>query len=411
MAGSRHSRKKKRRETRPSLTDEEHVQLQMLLDRLAAQDPEGESFSRFLESLKPLLSSSRPFAVSFIEALGALANPAAVKALTVFQEMPLEKPLRRAVKTALFRLNRQGLVQHETQAEGEPRVLVPRPAGRRAEAWASWPEEGGERGVVLKLPDTGQGYLVAVAVLGPEVGLQELQAMQTSRKGLRAVLTEITDGAPERLVEIPVSHLRFLLEEAAELHSLQQQDLPAEYDPIHKQLCTWVEAPAGPYVYEVLDAEEIRNDPVLLRASESLLECQPFNSWRLPDDVVSPAAARVRDLGHTRLVLSESTQLERMEQLILEAAMELFTPELRRRYSRLLEEAALLLCLEDRLPEARRALAAAIDLKHEMGRLSENTFVLGLVRHSIGADVVRSEPGDEHHRGEKTTESGLIIPG
>ncbi|MFP3869522.1 MAG: hypothetical protein ACLFVT_01400 [Syntrophobacteria bacterium] len=412
MGKSKDSRKKKKGTDRPSLSEEEQIQLQMLLDRLAAQDPEGETFNQFLESLKPLLSRSLAFDLALVEALGAMTSPVAVELLKVFQEMPLEKPLRRAVKTALFRLNQHGLGPRPEKTESVRRVLVPRPADRQAEAWASWPESGGERGAVLKLPHAGRGYLLAIAVLDPEVGFRDFKVMQTSRKGVKSLLAEITGGDPERLAAVPVQHARFLLEEAAALHRQQKRTLPPDYDPTHRNLCSWADAPCRAHIYELLDAEEIGADSLLLHASESLLEVEPFSSWRLQQEAVGPFAEKVRDLRESRLVISETTQLELLDQVIREAAVEIFTPELRQRYRRLLEESALHLFLENRLPEAKRALAAAIDLTHEMGRLSENSFILGLVRQSIGAEVIQDSEKSEHRRGEeRSTESGLIIPG
>ena len=57
------------------------------------------------------------------------------------------------------------------------------------------------------------------------------------------------------------------------------------------------------------------------------------------------------------------------------------------------------------------AQAAAIDLENEVGLLTEDTFVLGLVKRSI---VIEVSPEAEDAAGqaerEKITESGLIIP-
>ena len=89
---------------------------------------------------------------------------------------------------------------------------------------------------------------------------------------------------------------------------------------------------------------------------------------------------KIKNLSESRLVISQGTQVERIGQIYREAAAEIFTPELRQRYRRLLEETALLLYLDNQQQEAKRALASAIDLEKEVGLLSEDTFVLGLVK-------------------------------
>ncbi len=343
MARKKHTKKERKRHDRSALTEEEQVQLQMLLDRLMAQDPEGESFTQFLESLQPLIQRSAPFTLAFIEALGATASPVAVQVLHALENVPAKKPVRRALKTALYRLTRQGLVKKQEETEPVTRVLVPRPADRQAEAWASWPESGGERGMVLKLPDAGRGYLMAVAVLNSEGLFQEFEAIQTTRKGVRDLFDRMTGGVPGRLIEIPVEHLRFLFEEVAEIYQQQNRELPTGYEAIHKHLASWVETVSAPHIYHLLDKTEIEGDTLLLRSSDSLLEVQPFVAWRLAEELVQPFAEKIKGLSESRLVISQSAQLERIGQIHREAAAEIFTLELRQRYRRLLEETALLL--------------------------------------------------------------------
>jgi hypothetical protein len=53
----------------------------------------------------------------------------------------------------------------------------------------------------------------------------------------------------------------------------------------------------------------------------------------------------------------------------------------------------------------------AIDLENEIGLLTEDNFLLGLVRRSIASEVgSQVEGAEEQAKRETTTESGLIIP-
>jgi hypothetical protein len=411
MAKKKHAKKARKRHDRIALTEEDRTQLQMLLDRVMAQDPEGESFIQFVESLKPLIQRSVPFTLAFVDALGSTPSPVAVKVLQILQKIPAEKPVRRALKAALYRLERQGLVKKEEETESEPMILIPRPADRQAEAWASWPESQGERGMVLKLPDAGRGYVMAIAVVNSEGVFHEFEAIQTTRKGVRALLDKMTDGVPGRLIEIPLEHFRFLIEEVAEIYQRQSHALPSGYEPIHKYLASWVEVVSNPHVYNLLDEKEIVEDPFLLRTSDSLLEVQPFVTWRLSEGLIQSFVGKIKELRESRLVISQSVQMERTAQIHREAAAEIFTPELRQHYRRLLEETSLLLHLTDRPQEAKRALAVAIDLENEIGLLTEDNFILGLVKRSIESEVgLQVEGAEEQAKREMTTESGLIIP-
>jgi hypothetical protein len=411
MAKRKKAKKDKKGHDRPVLTAEESSQLQMLMDRVLALNPEANSFNHFVESLQPLVQQSVAFTVAFAESLGSSGSPVAVKVIEALQGMEAKKPVRRALKTALYRLARQGLVAEPEEAEVEPRVLVPRPEDRQAEAWASWPESQGERGIILKLPDAGRGYLMVIGVLNSEGIFHEFEAVQTTRKGVRTLLEQMTGGVAGRIIEIPLDHFRFLYEEVAEAYQRQSMELPAGYDVMLRQLDSWVKKPARPQIYKLLDEKEIVGDVLLLRSSDSLLEVQPFASWRLSEELIAPFAAKIRELSESRLVISQTSQSERVEQIYREAATELFTAVRRERYRRLLEEAALLLHLESREQEAKRAFAVALDLEKEVGVFTENNFILGLVKGSISAEVGSAlEDIEQDAPGEKTTESGLIIP-
>ena len=411
MAKKKRAKKARKRHDRITLTEEDQTQLQILMDRVLAQEPEGERFIQFVESLEPLIQRSVPLTLAFVEALGSTSSPVAVKVLQILQKIPAEKTVRRALKTALYRLERQGLVKEEEETEPEPRVLIPRPADRQAEAWASWPESRGERGMVLKLPDAGRGYVMAIAVVNSEGVFHEFEAIQTTRKGVRALFEKMTGGVEGRLIEIPVEHFRFLMEEVAEIYQRQNQSLPSGYEPIHKYLASQEEVVSRPHVYNLLDEKEIVADPMLLRTSDSLLEVQPFVTWRLPEGLIQSFVDKIKELSESRLVISQSAQMERTAQIHREAAAEIFTSEVRQHYRRLLEETALLLYLTDRPQEAKRALAVAIDLENEIGFLTEDNFILGLVKRSIASQVgPQVEGAEEMAQRERTTESGLIIP-
>jgi hypothetical protein len=402
----------KKTDKRSSLSPEEQAQIQMLLDRIAVQDPAGESLNQFLGTVKTVLERSPGVGLAFVEALGSMTTPVALRALEVLQEVPAAKPLRRAVKTALYRLGRHGLHPEREQGEAPSRVLVPRPADRQAEAWAGWPEGSGDRGLIVVVPESGAAYLLAMAVVNPAVGFRDLQVSGTTRKGIRALVAELTGHESTGLRAIPLRHAVFLLNECAQAHQAQNQPLPQEYDLVRRHVAPWVTTPPSrAHIYDLLNREELAADPILLRASESLLDLPPLSSWQLPEEAILPLVEKVQGLGESRLVLSRASQFERVDQLMREGAGEIFTPALRQHYRRLLEEAALLFWQEERVQEAKRALAAAIDLEREVGMFTENTFVLGLIKRALGEALGEHKGEGAETSEERTTESGLIIPG
>jgi len=73
MAKKKQLKKDKKRHDRLLLKAEEETQLQMLVDRVLALDPEASSFTQFVESLKPLVQQSVAFTVA-LESCGSQGN-------------------------------------------------------------------------------------------------------------------------------------------------------------------------------------------------------------------------------------------------------------------------------------------------------------------------------------------------
>ena len=96
MAKKKHAKKARKRHDRIALTEEDRTQLQMLLDRVMAQDPEGESFIQFVESLKPLIQRSVPFTLAFVDALGSTPSPVAANPRREKPSKP-KRPLLRKI--------------------------------------------------------------------------------------------------------------------------------------------------------------------------------------------------------------------------------------------------------------------------------------------------------------------------
>ena len=70
-----------------SLTQEESNELQMILDRLEVQDPEGESFTICLQSLKESLKGRENLVAALIERLGKNPSPVGLKTVAALQDL------------------------------------------------------------------------------------------------------------------------------------------------------------------------------------------------------------------------------------------------------------------------------------------------------------------------------------
>ena len=107
-----------------------------------------------------------------------------------------------------------------------------------------------------------------------------------------------------------------------------------------------------------------------------------FN-WVLEPKDVEPYVRAVREAEESRIALNPTQKEEWLQGIYRRALEELFPGERRLLYKRRLEEMAYILFKLDRSDEAKRCLAAALDLEKEINALNPNPFLFQLVITSI----------------------------
>jgi hypothetical protein len=115
-----------------SLTREESDELQMILDRLAVQDPEGESFDGYLNSLCSSLSARTSVAAALIDRLSRNPTATGFRAFQCLEKIIEASPYKRSLKQSAYRFSQKGFTA--AQRSGLEKVVLIRDEHRNAVA-------------------------------------------------------------------------------------------------------------------------------------------------------------------------------------------------------------------------------------------------------------------------------------
>jgi hypothetical protein len=107
-----------------SLTRGESQELQMILDRLAVQDPEGESFEGYLHSLRNSLSGRPLLGAVLIDSLSRNPSQTGFRTFQALHEAIDASPYKRNLRQAAYRFSQKGFNAAEKISAPEKVVLI-----------------------------------------------------------------------------------------------------------------------------------------------------------------------------------------------------------------------------------------------------------------------------------------------
>jgi hypothetical protein len=351
--------------------------------------------------LRRCLEARPEWATAAAAALATVKAPAAAAALAEAEARTAHRPVRTALRRALYRLRQAGIAP--PAAPPPPRVR-PRPVATRA--WGSAIDGTGTRGLWLVLDSPRGERTLVSAVVSDEGGVLDAAAGPISRRKLDQRLAALLADSPLRWIELPPAWGARLMLEAVRRHQARGTALPGD-------LGRWLagleanDTPAEPPVYARLAVDAITADPTLLDRSAELFAVPELSGWFLDPLALSPDALELLQARESRLVVSAQTKAEREAALTDRVIDRLFDTEARGRWQARLEETAFVLIETGRGAEARLALAAARALADGARAARHVAFVRTLVAKSLeiagevalgrvsAADVSRQPRGPE----------------
>ncbi len=395
-----------------ALSREESDELQMIVDRLAVQNPEGESFERYLDSLGNAIASRPQLAAALVDKLSKNPGKTGFRTFEALAKIIEASPYKRILKQSGYRFSQKGFEPAEGKTAPEKVVLI---QGETRKALAHIFQVQGTLWLISALlPESTQtGYTLVTAFLEDDYGTFNVRVIESSQKFYRDYQQKISAYAiGKRGFEIPVRHAAKLFFEMLGLWTGKSSY--AELERARVLLGPYREPAAQPYVYELMP--EIEHPEGLLSEIDpgALLEGLDLSWLRFSRDDLAPYKEKMRALDSPLLVVPREVQFERSLDLIRGAVDELYTPARRTLHRRFFEELAMCRKLGGAEDKARWAWIIARHLAGE-APASSNPAIFQIMVASLRfywpEDLEASqETPEEAQDREYRTESGLILP-
>jgi hypothetical protein len=394
-----------------SLTREESGELQMILDRLSVQDPDGESFQGYLHSLRNSLAARPILAAALIDRLSRNPSETGFRAFQSLENIVEVSPYKRSLRQAAYRFSQKGLMPAEPTSAPEKVVLI-KDQQRKPTAHL-FIVPGAIWIVSALIPEASAGgYIFINAFLEDDFTTFNVKVSEPATQKLyREYLQVLSAHAVDRKgLEIPLRHAARLFFDMLDFWTGR-----GSYDQLERArnlFARYHDPDKRPYVYELMPEIENPEKHFGELEIEGLLKGMDL-SWLLFDkDQLSPYHEKLKELDSPLLVVPRAIQEERSLQVLHDAAENLCVGAKRYLFRRFFEEQAMAFKLSGAEDRARWAWIAAENLA-DQSSVAKNPVVFQLVTDSIKfhwpGDFKEERETRDTPR-ERRTESGIILP-
>lgn len=410
---------KKKDQNKALLLDAGDTQeLDLVMDRLRVQCPEGDSLGPCLRSFRATLADRPLLAAALLERLSKEATPVTHQAYLALKDLVLGTPYQRLLRQADYRFRQRGLNPPMEPGAGlRPRPLVLMPGGNLTARAALIVGVHHEWLVAALVPVPAGDFVFISMILDFYWRLQFVKTYECAAKHYKGYLEQVKDSGKGVPFEIPIWHVAGMLAES--LERCPDQKRGPEAVRAAGLLQPYRKPERRPYPYEVLpegaDPEAAIGDLDYQRAFE-VVAGAAGSALALPKELMEPYWERMQAVEHSVLVMPKEMKQARVDQLIEDAADALFDPERIFRIRRFFEEQAL--CLHMQRHESAAVVWALAQHLHAVPRPGASRLLRNLVSASIYFHWIDVMETDEPHvapdeartkDGLRRTESGLIL--
>lgn len=304
----------------------------------------------------------------FAQAHGAAALPV----LTAIVDDPGARGIRRAARRALYRLAQQGVAAPARPAR---RPVVERRAERPARAWLSGIDGTGSRAAWILFEDGFGGAALCSLILNDVAGILEVAGGEITKKRLDTELATLRASQKLPWIEVPPPRAVAAVQEALALHETLGTAPPAGFARWRPAFEAASPVPPPP-------APAVPDEALLDRASE-LLGLPELASWFVDPESVHSESLELLQARESRLVVSDQVKAERETAIVERVVEREFTPAVRRRWARRLDEMAFVFTATDRPEHAALAAAAAAALRDTARDVRRQSFAAALARRGM----------------------------
>lgn len=378
------------------------------LDQIRLHYENPAEKDKLLQELALELEADLPFASFLLNQVVDLPESWNGSLLQELGERVTAKPLLRGIKGGIYQLRQRGREVRSPEKEPEGRRGVLRLTETQSpEGYISDFDDLGNRMLALVLPRVPQGRILVFGLIHWDRGLEDLSALEVSKKQVKAILEETENQAGQRFHPVAAGHGVFLLREAHD----QAGRLKPEDEKVYAVLNNFLET-LGPFPSESAIASLLKEAGTQggARNWEILQEIPELVRFHLPPEEMETYARPIAEIKEGPLVLSPAQQEERIREVLAKAAEELFREERGRRLVRFLEEIAALYWLKGLQDQAAQIMAALGTFQRERETRQEpgHPLLTWLVRKEFLPSAAESP--ERLPSSEERTEGGLILP-
>ena len=394
------------------LLPEEANELQMILDRLAVQDPEGGSLENYLTSLRQALAERAHMMAGLLELLSRDPSKVGFKAFELLRDVATKK-YSRIVKQAAYRFSQRGYVTRSETPAAEKVVLIQREV---REPIAHMSRMDSSLWLLSAIIPESEARAPRAVVAYAEDGFKSVRAVvnESSYRSYKEYVSGVIEHlAEKRPYEVPLRHLARLFFEMLEYRG---GDSHPSVEQARRVLTPYHDPESKPYAFELMpevEHPELHLDEV---DAPAVVEGVDVSWLYFSKSEVIPYKQKLDELDSPVLVVPPEVQKERSLELLKRAGNELCTRKVRDRFRRFFEEQALWLKLAGKEELALMAWIVARHLGSE-AEAGENPVVARIFISSLQRDfpeqfkpTAREEAPSGEGPYQHRSESGLILP-
>ena len=305
----------------------------------------------------------------FAAAHGASALPV----LTTLAADDHARGVRRAAKRALYRLAQQGVTAPARPAR---RPVVERQPERAARAWLSGIDGTGSRAVWVLFEGGFGGSALCSLIVNDVAGILDVAGGDITRKRLEEELRSLRASQKLPWIEVPAPRAVAVVLDALALHARLGTSPPAAFARWRPRFESATPPDAAPPASSPVDRS-------LAERAGDLLAMPELASWFIDPEAVQSDALALLEARESRLVVSDQIKAEREAGIVTRIVERELVPDVRRRWSRRLDEMAFVFEATGRTEPAAVARAAAAALADESHDLGRQPFATGLARRAL----------------------------
>ena len=336
-------------------------------------------------------------------------DPEAVPALLTVREAFPQKSVQKAIKKTIFKFKQRGISHPDLEPEKGPPVVARRLEVADPSAFLGPIDGGGNRGVLLILPQIPKGVEVGMGAVSDELGFIQFFVGRYSKKQLKEI-REIFFSSFDNAIETSLSHAATLLERAYSKSEEGLNELSRGYLQLRPWILENVSLLEHPLAYDLIPLDSVSISGLTSSQIERLFAHELMKTWIIDQEKIKPLMEDIQKVKESRILVSDAQKTDQINEAKRKTIRETYSGDNRLLMKWRLEEMAYFFFELKEEEMARLSLAAAQSLNEEDSSMLINPFLEAMMERSLAfhMQAAQKAPGSEGKAGDAS--SKIIIP-